>query len=142
VSKARFLDTHLAYQLSHAAHVVSRELTQTLHDKNISVAEWRVLASLYDDAPTTVLRLAERTLYQQTTLTKLLDRMQAAGLIQRGASALDRRERLLTLTAAGKKLAASLTRRASHAEKKACALLSQAERAALEKALSVLTHPA
>lgn len=142
MSKARFLDTHLAYQLSHAAHVVSRELTQTLHDKDISVAQWRVLASLYDDAPTTVLRLAERTLYQQTTLTKLLDRMQTAGLIERSASALDRRERLLTLTAAGKKLAASLTRRASNAEKKACALLSQTERAALQKTLSALTRPA
>jgi DNA-binding MarR family transcriptional regulator len=110
-----------------------------LHARDVSVAQWRVLASLYDDAPCTVQQLADRTLYRQTTLTKLLDRMGTLGWIERVPSPLDGRERHLLLTPAGRQLAAALVRRAKTAETKALAVLNAAERKALGALLEKLT---
>jgi DNA-binding MarR family transcriptional regulator len=140
VPRQRFLDRHWAYLLSHAAHAVSQSWVQDLRARDVSVAQWRVLASLYDDAPSTVQQLAQRTLYRQTTLTKLIDRMAELGWVTRTASPFDGRERHLVLTAAGQELALELVQRAKVAEKKALSLLSAQERKTLSALLAKLTE--
>jgi DNA-binding MarR family transcriptional regulator len=131
MARRRFLDRHWAYQFSHAAHTVSHDLVAALHARGLSVAQWRVLATLYDDAPCTIQQLAARTLYQQTTLTKLVARMVQAGWVTRSQSALDARERLVALSTPGQQLAASLVRVASSAESKVLKVLDTSERTAL-----------
>ncbi|MFM2400356.1 MAG: hypothetical protein RL341_2513 [Pseudomonadota bacterium] len=140
MASARFLDKHWAYQFSHAAHAVSRELVQALHARDLSVAQWRVLATLYDDAPCTMQQLAQRTLYQQTTLTKLVARMVGSGWLERSASLLDARERHIALTPSGKQLATALVRKARAVESKALGKLSPTERQTLAALLSKLVQ--
>jgi DNA-binding MarR family transcriptional regulator len=140
MASARFLDKHWAYQLSHAAHAVSRELVHALHARDLSVAQWRVLATLYDDAPCTMQQLAQRTLYQQTTLTKLVGRMVSSGWLERSASPLDARERHIALTSTGNQLAAALVRKARTVESKALGKLSATERRTLAALLGKLVE--
>jgi MarR family transcriptional regulator, organic hydroperoxide resistance regulator len=139
MSDTRFLDKHWAYQLSHAAHAVSRGLVAALHARDLTVAQWRVLATLYDDAPCTMQQLARRTLYQQTTLTKLVARMEKQQWLSRSAAPLDAREKHVALTAAGQQLASTLVRKARAAETQALSTLTAAERKTLASLLDKLT---
>jgi DNA-binding MarR family transcriptional regulator len=114
---------------------VSHRWVAELQARNLSVAQWRVLASLYDDAPCTVQQLAQRTLYQQTTLTKLIDRMARLGWVARKPSPADKRERHVVLTASGQALATQLVSRAKALETKIMSVLTAAERKTLKALL-------
>ena len=59
-----------------------------------------VLATL-EDGPETISRLADREGTAQPTLTRIIQRLEADGLVRRAASASDRRVVLVELTPAG-----------------------------------------
>jgi DNA-binding MarR family transcriptional regulator len=66
-----------------------------------TVSEWRVLATLAGDEPISVGRLAELSITKQPTVTRLLDRMEAKGYVERLANDGDRRVTLVRITPAG-----------------------------------------
>ena len=71
-------------------------------------------------------------------LTGLADRLEARGLMQRNASAQDRRVRLLTLTAAGVALLAALVPAMLQAQQRILSPLPEAERGEFMRMLAVL----
>jgi DNA-binding MarR family transcriptional regulator len=103
----RFLDTYLAALLARASSLISDEFHATLARKKIPVLQWRVLACL-SDGPLPVGDLGRLILVKQPTVSKLIDRMQALGLVVRRDDPASRRRTLVALTPDGQTLAAEL----------------------------------
>ena len=113
----RFTDTYLLYLLAQASSKASAEFHNSLSKNSISVSTWRILATLYPDAPATVGELAQICMIKQPTMTRQLDRLVSDGLIARHEGQ-DRRRVVIKLTPAGKKIAHRLTETAKAHEAK------------------------
>ncbi len=98
---SRFVDGYLAYLLAQASHRISAEVHREVEAAGLSVTEWRVLASLAGDGRETIGALSELTLTKQPTLSKIVQRMERQGLVRRSATASDKRQTLVALTAQG-----------------------------------------
>jgi DNA-binding MarR family transcriptional regulator len=73
-----------------------------------SVGEWRILATLTDSPGRSVGELARVALNKQPTVTRMVDRMEARGFVERIAHASDRRVTLVRITPAGQEVVAGL----------------------------------
>ena len=112
----RFIDDYLLYLLARASHQASEQFHAEVKRAGLKVPEWRVLASLADGDGLSVGDLARITLYQQPTLTKVLDRMVRQGWVERRADPADGRMVRVHSTAAGKTLCRGLLARARRHE--------------------------
>ena len=84
-------------------------------------------------------RTLARTIgFDTSTIAGVIDRLEARGLMQRNASAQDRRVRLLTLTAAGVALLAALVPAMLQAQQRILSALPEAERGEFMRMLAVL----
>ena len=99
----RFIDDYLLYLLARASALVSGRFHERLRPHGLDVAEWRILATLSDGDGLLVGELAASVLFQQPTLTKMVDRMEAEGLVERRRSDSDRRKVRVFITAAGRR---------------------------------------
>lgn len=84
-------------------------------------------------------RTLARTIgFDTSTIAGVIDRLEARGLMQRNASAQDRRVRLLTLTEAGGVLLAALVPAMLQAQQRILSPLPEAERGEFMRMLAVL----
>jgi DNA-binding MarR family transcriptional regulator len=97
----RFVDDYLPALLAQASQLISSEFHQVVRSQGLSVSEWRVMASLAGGAPVSIGRLAAVTITKQPTLTRLLDRMELRGDVERLAHGSDRRITLVRVTPKG-----------------------------------------
>lgn len=123
----RFVDDYLAYLLARASQEISGQFHQQVRAGGLSVPEWRVLAGLAGGEGLPVGELAAMILAKQPTVTRLIDRMAAAGLVRRGRSAGDGRQRLVYITAAGRRRVAPLLAAAKRHEAAVLAELGAAD---------------
>jgi DNA-binding MarR family transcriptional regulator len=98
----RFVDDYLLYLLARASSEVSAQFHTRLKQHGLQVPEWRVLASLSDGDGMTVGELAARALQRQPTMTKIINRMEISGLIERRQGAPDRRQVRIHITPEGR----------------------------------------
>ena len=133
-----FIDDYLAYLLAQASHLISHEFHEVARRAGVSVLQWRVLATLVDDAPRSVGEVAVITLTPQSTLTRVADRMGEQGLLVRVTGSTDRRITRLQITSEGKKLAQRLVKQARQHEAAVLAPLGTAEATVLKRALHQL----
>lgn len=101
---APFVEDYLAYLLARSSHLVSGEFHARLAAAGIAVPVWRVLAVLYDRDDLVIGALARMVLLKQPTLSKVLDRMIADGLVTRSPATTDRRRVFVAITEAGRTL--------------------------------------
>jgi DNA-binding MarR family transcriptional regulator len=106
--KPRFVDDYLPALLGQASHLISEEFHRVVNAHGFSVAEWRVLATLVGGEPMSIGRLAQVVLSKQPTVTRLLDRMEAKGYVERIANDGDRRITLVGITPDGARAASEL----------------------------------
>lgn len=92
---------YLAYALAAAHRAVHQELSQLLKEEGVQVEVWRIMEAIDSEQTITMGRLAELVLLAPPTLTKIVDRMVADGLVQRQISASDHRRVHLVLSALG-----------------------------------------
>jgi len=109
---ARFIDGYLAYLLAQASSRISREFHLEVEAAGLSVTEWRVLASLFGSDGERIGALAQRALTKQPTLSKVVQRMEADGLVERNGARKDRRHTVVRLTRNGRRVAEALCERA------------------------------
>jgi 3-hydroxy-9,10-secoandrosta-1,3,5(10)-triene-9,17-dione monooxygenase reductase component len=133
-----FAKSYLAYLLARASQIVSGEFHAALKRWRLSVAEWRVLACLADAEGLGVGELAAMALMQQPRMTKVLDRMEADGTIERRADRQDRRRALVHLTEAGRARVAPVLAAAKEHESAILAPFTDEERAMIKHALHLL----
>lgn len=96
-----FVDDYLSYLLAKASALVSAQFHAEVKAEGLTVPEWRVLATLSDGVPRTIGALAGIVLSPQPTLTKLIDRMEAKGDVQRQTSSQDRRRTMVAISQQG-----------------------------------------
>ena len=102
---AHFVEDYLPALLAQATHLIQNEFHRIVRGKGFTVSEWRVLATLASNEPMSIGRLAQITVTKQPTLTRVLDRMQARGHVERIPHEEDRRVTLVGITPSGTKLA-------------------------------------
>lgn len=74
----------------------------------VTAEEWSMLMQLWSAEPQTMAQLAERTLRDRTTVTRLIDGMVSKGLLTRTQPPEDRRRVMIGLTEYGRSLEAPL----------------------------------
>jgi DNA-binding MarR family transcriptional regulator len=107
-----FVDAYLPALLAQASQLISTEFHAIVQANGLSVLEWRVLATLADSPPITIGQLAQQSVTKQPTVTRLLDRMEQQGYVERLSAAKDRRLTLVRMTRAGDKMIAGLIHKA------------------------------
>jgi MarR family transcriptional regulator, organic hydroperoxide resistance regulator len=80
----------------------ARNATALLAPLGLHHREFRLLAFLGEDQAISIGELAERSVLERTTLSKMVDRLEAEGWVERVASAGDRRRLPVRLTPAGR----------------------------------------
>jgi DNA-binding MarR family transcriptional regulator len=90
--------------LSQVTHRLDRRRCAVLEPEGLSLAQWRVLRLLSDGAAHAVGEVADAAMLPAPTLTKAVDQLVAAGLLERRAGLADRRRVLVRLTARGRRL--------------------------------------
>lgn len=103
-----FVDDYLPALLGQAAQLIQGEFHRVVREHGFMVSEWRVLATLADGAEMTTGRLAEVSLTKGPTATRLLDRMEARGQVQRLPDTADRRITRVRITPEGQRTVSAL----------------------------------
>ena len=123
--------------LLRTASIVNRALARVVEPYGLSLAQYNALRIIRGAAsggiPT--LSIRERMIEEGTTITRLLDKLEDAGLIQRERSVPDRRQVLCGVTDAGRKLLDTLDPLVNAADEEAVVSLSQSE---LERFIDLL----
>jgi DNA-binding MarR family transcriptional regulator len=114
--------------LLHAASAAQGLVEARLSDIGLSLAKLAALKVLSDAGESLPLtQLAERLSCVKSNITQLVDRLEADGLVERQPDPKDRRARLATLTAAGRKACRDGSRVQQAAEKNLLGKLTAAE---------------
>lgn len=132
---ARFTDDYLLYLLAQASGRASAEFHARLAERGVAVSTWRILATLYPDSPATIGELARACLAKQPTMTRQVARLEAQGLVRRQMAEGDRRQVMVSLTDAGRRMAAGLASEARAHEARLLSGLGEAGAARLKAAL-------
>jgi DNA-binding MarR family transcriptional regulator len=102
----------------HAAHAAEGEVEARLNAIGLSLAKLVALKALADAGePVPLGQLAVRLSCVKSNITQLVDRLEADGLVARKAAANDRRTKLASLTAAGRRACEEGTRVQRDAER-------------------------
>ena len=130
------LDGQLCFALYAASLAMTKVYRPLLARIGLTYPQYVVLLALWECDGLNIGELGERVSLDSGTLTPLLKRMQALGLIERTRSAADERQVLITLTRAGHDLSATAS---AIQEQVGCATAcSNRERQALTQALQQL----
>ena len=130
-----------------AAHATLHALSRDLHQLALSGAETNVLAVLasHGGPGSRQLRaseLADATATKASTLTSVLDRLERRGLVRREVDPADRRSFLISLTAAGRDVAAQVAAAVRQLETSALAGVSPRDLAGFRLVVHALTEAA
>lgn len=129
--------------LMRTTDLVRRRLSAVLESEEVTLQQYNVLRILRGggDAGVPTLAVAERMIEQTPGVTRLLDRLEAKGLIRRERCRRDRRQHLCWLTKAGAQLLERLEEPMMAAQDEALGVLGEPERRQLVKLLDRVRNP-
>lgn len=85
-----------------AYRALSHHLTQTLFPYDLSIPEWKLMGQLYEKGEMRLAELADLLDVRPPLVTKLVDTLEARGMLRRVHDPKDSRARLISATPAGK----------------------------------------
>lgn len=131
---------HVVVGLLRAADTVRRHLANVIEPFGITGQQYNVLRILRGarPEPLATLEIAERMLEHAPGITRLLDRLEAKGLVARERGARDRRQVLCTITREGLALLEELDEPVDAGNRSALAMLSRQELEALARLLDAV----
>jgi len=88
----------ISWLLADASRLIRKLADRRLGAAGLTRAQWQALGNLRRIGPMTQAALAEMMEVETATIARLIDRLEAAGLIERKAEAQDRRVKLVTMT--------------------------------------------
>ena len=100
------LDNQLCYALYAAAHRMTKSYRPMLERMGLTYPQYLVLLVLWEADGVTVSEIGRRLRLDSGTLTPVLKRLEASGLLNRSRRQSDEREVEITLTASGRDLRA------------------------------------
>ena len=98
------LQDQLCYAVYSAALAINRAYKPALDDLGLTYPQYLAMLVLWERDRLAVKEIADRLMLESSTLTPLLKRLEAAGLVVRRRSAEDERQVLVELTDAGRAL--------------------------------------
>src|SRR5262244_4245764 len=98
------LDNQICFAIYSAAHAFNRVYKPLLDQLGLTYPQYLVMLVLWERDGVPVKEIGERLFLDSGTLTPLLKRLEAAGLVKRSRSTEDERVVLIHLTGAGKRL--------------------------------------
>ena len=128
----------LGFLLSDAARLLRRRFEQESRDIPMTSAQLQIIARLTRNEGIGQAALAGLLDIEPMTLCRHVDRMAAAGLVERRQDPNDRRARQLFSTEKSRALLSPMRARAEEVYEQVQAGLSQVERSALQAALAVI----
>lgn len=134
------LEAHLGFWLRMVSNHVSHAFALKLADKEVTVAEWALMRTLYGKGPVPPSRLADDMGMTRGAITRLADRLIAKSLIIREANAEDGRAQTLALTDRGSALVPDLAALADRNDAEYFECLTAGERETLERLLKSLAQ--
>ncbi|MBC9178215.1 MarR family winged helix-turn-helix transcriptional regulator [Pseudoroseomonas ludipueritiae] len=99
------LDDLLCFAVHSAAHAIQRANKPLMEKLGLTYPQYLVMVVLWSEDNQTVGSIGDRLFLESSTLTPLLKRLQAAGLVQRVRDATDERQVRIQLTDQGRALA-------------------------------------
>ncbi len=96
------LDRQLCFALYGASMAMTRVYKPLLDELGITYPQYLVLHALWEEDGRTIGAIAERLALESSTVTPLVKRLAAAGLVTRERAAQDERQVLVRLTEAGR----------------------------------------
>lgn len=134
------LEQCINFELTKAQNYVQQLFKAELAPFGVTPGQYGVLKCLWDENGLTAKQLAERLYLDSSTITGILDRMEAKGLIKRSHDPRDRRALRIMVTTAGQELEKPVDNAIINANKKALRNLNKKEAEVLKKLLINL-HP-
>lgn len=131
-------DRSFGFLVSDVARLLRRSFDRRLEPLGLTQAQWRALAHLWREPGMKQAELAERLEIQPITLTRLVDRMEAAGWVERRDDPNDRRASRLHCTEQALPLVEQMQDRVAETLAEALAGLSPAARRELVGALALV----
>lgn len=125
----------IGFLLSDVSRLLRRDFDRRVRGLELTQAQWRAIAHLAREEGIKQTVLAERLEVKPITLGRLVDRMAAAGWLERRPDPVDRRATLLYLTAKAQPILADMRKHAADAHRELMAGLSDAARTQLIDAL-------
>ncbi|WP_213950023.1 MarR family transcriptional regulator [Luteibacter sp. dw_328] len=104
IEAPRTLDGQLCFALYSANLAMGKVYRQLLSGLDLTYPQYLVMLVLWEGDGITVSELGDRLFLDSATLTPLLKRLQAAGLVQRTRGTHDERQVIVTLTDEGRAL--------------------------------------
>lgn len=134
------LENFLPYRLSVMTNRVSGALSRHYAKRfGIGIPEWRVIANLGRHPDITANEVVERSAMDKVTVSRAVAALEQKGLVERRRDSGDKRKSRLRLTAKGGAVYAEIVPLALGFERDLLNLLSEAERAALNRVIEKLT---
>jgi len=131
----RFPDDYLLFLLAAASASASAGFHARARAAGIKVPEWRALSCLLGQDGLMITRLAALALMEQSAMTRVIERLEARGLVRRDGDAQDRRRVRVWLRPEGRQLAGALIAQARQHEAEVLALLPPEQRALVKPML-------
>lgn len=91
------------YLLSRASRQYNVQMESALKARGLDQGQWRILLVLMEHESIGVARLAEKVVFKLSTTTRIVQRLEKAGLISCAQSAQDARIKNVSITPAGRK---------------------------------------
>jgi len=91
--------SRIGWMLSDTSRLLSKLVDRRLNCVGLTRVQWQAIFSLKRIGPVTQAALAERMELETATIARLIDRLEAAGWVQREPAARDRRVKLVSVTA-------------------------------------------
>jgi DNA-binding MarR family transcriptional regulator len=128
----------LAYMIASLNRQLEAELEDRLRPGGVPIEQYRILEVLDASEPAAMGEIAQQSLIEAPTLTKIIDRMVAEGLVYRAPDPNDRRRVLILTAPAGKTLFKRLRGVSTAQEQRIVDLLEGDKAAALRSLLKEL----
>lgn len=125
------LDEYLFFLFAQIDHAYAREMEIALKAAGTDRPGWRVLMTLAQKNPCSVSEIAAYATMKRPTISRVVERMRAAGLVRTGRGAADSRVTEVHLLPAGRRTLNKLRKVAGREYQRALAGIDEAELAAL-----------
>ena len=134
------METNIGYLLSDSSRLLRRAFDVRMRELGLTAVQARLLLSLRKFPDNNQAFYAERLEVEPITLTRIVDRMEDAGWIERVADPSDRRARLLHLTDKSRGIVSKLRTRVDGLVDDMSHGLSTGERAELTRLLGLVAE--
>ncbi len=137
VHESKLIEDAVAYRVHRTNRLLLTHLSRFLEfrDHNLTPEKWLLLARIHQHAPVRQAELSDTALEDAPNVSRLVDSLVSADLVEREVDPDDRRGRILTLTPQGTSLCEDLLSRAVAERQRVFEGFSERELSALTDAL-------